>query len=315
MATKGLIADIQKYSLQDGPGIRSTVFLKGCPLRCGWCHNPEMISSRQLVWANPRTCVKCGGCISVCPENAVSGFGEERTVDRDKCIADQGCSKCVDVCPTKSIDTVGKWMTAEEVCRTLLKYQAFYRRAGGGVCISGGEPTLQPEFVLELLERLKSEYVNISMETCAYSKWDILASYAPYVDLFLIDIKHMDPEKHRLGTGVSNERILENIAKLADMGKKIRIRTPVIPGYNDSLENLRKEAAFLMEHRILRVDLLPFHLTGSFKYDKLNKLYQYMNCREPTKAEMLGHLKLFQVVGKAVGLTGTVGGTDIPEDD
>ena len=135
------------------------------------------------------------------------------------------------------------------------------------------------------------------------------------MDLFLIDIKNMDPEKHRLGTGVSNELILENIAKLAEMGKKIRIRTPIIPGYNDSLENLRKEAAFLMEHRILRVDLLPFHLFGSFKYDKLNKLYEYMDVREPNKEEMLTHLKLFQVVGKAVGLTGTVGGTDIPEDD
>ena len=314
-ATRGLVAEIQKYSLQDGPGIRSTVFLKGCPLHCGWCHNPEMISPKQLVWVNPRTCVKCGVCIENCPEHAVSGFMEERQVDRDKCSAHKGCTKCVDICPTHSIETVGQWMTADEVTKILLKYQAFYRRAGGGVCISGGEPTLQPEFVLELLERLKAEYVNVSMETCAYSKWDTLAAYAPYVDLFLIDIKHMDPEKHKLATGVSNELILENIAKLSEMGKKIRIRTPIIPGFNDSVDNLRKQAAFMIAHKVYRIDLLPFHLFGEFKYKRLNKLYKYMDCREPNMDEMKKHFTLFEEEGKDVGLTGTIGGTDIPADD
>ena len=306
----GLIADIQHYSIQDGPGIRTTVFLKGCPLHCPWCHNPEMIDRKRTLWYNDRTCTRCGRCIEMCPEKAISGFGGERRIDRDRCVANSGCSICVDACLPKANEIVGQWLDIDTVMKEVLKDKSFYQRSGGGTCISGGEPLLQPDFTLEFLKRCHREVIDTAIETCCNISWDILGAAAEYADYMLTDIKNMDSAKHREATGAGNELILENIAKLSAMGKKIRIRTPIIPGYNDSEENLRKQAEFMVKNNLPNIDLLAYHSTGSFKYEKLGQPYLCADIHEPTAAEMSEHFELF----KSYGIGGTIGGSDIEPD-
>lgn len=303
----GLVADIQHYSLQDGPGIRTTVFMKGCPLRCLWCHNPEMLNPIKEVWYNERICTLCGRCIEACPTKAIKGYKAERVIDRTACLAGTGCRKCVEVCPTAALDIVGKKIKVEDAVKEVQEDAAFYRRSGGGTCISGGEPLMQADFAVEFLKRCQDHFIDTAIETCAHAGWDLLSKAAHYADLILIDIKHMNSVKHKEGTGVSNEIILENIARLAKMGKKIRVRLPLIPGFNDSEENLRETAEFMVANNLKYIDLLPFHSTGGYKYDKLGQEYKYYATREPSAEEMAKHMELF----KSYGIGGTIGGTDI----
>jgi len=305
--TTGIVAKIQHYSIQDGPGIRTTVFVKGCPLHCLWCHNPEMINAKMEVWYNARTCSLCGQCIEACPENAIKGYKDERMIDRLDCLASTGCKVCVEVCPTAALDIVGKQMTVEEVVKEVREDTMFYQRTGGGTCISGGEPALQADFTVEFLEQCQSHFIDTAVETCGIATWNVLSEIAQYTDLFLIDMKHMDPASHKEATGVSNRLILENIAKLAKMGKKIRIRLPLIPGFNDSEENLRKTAEFMLANNLKYIDLMAFHLTGEYKYRMLGKEYECADIKEPTAAEMAKHKALFE----SYGIGGTIGGSDI----
>lgn len=303
----GLVVEVQHYSIQDGPGIRTTVFLKGCPLHCLWCHNPEMINPKKEVWYNERTCTLCGRCVEVCPEGAIKGYKDERVIDRKVCLASTGCRICVEVCPTAALAIVGKQITVEDAVKEVREDAMFYQRTGGGTCISGGEPTLQADFTVEFLKKCQEHFIDTSLETCGYASWDVLSEMVQYADLMLMDIKHMDPVKHKEGTGVSNEMILENIAKLAKMGKKIRIRLPLIPGFNDSEENLRKTAEFMLANNLEYIDLLAFHSTGEYKYRKLGKDYHCAAIKEPTAEEMTKHQALFE----SYGIGGTIGGSDI----
>jgi pyruvate formate lyase activating enzyme len=303
----GLVVSIQHYSIQDGPGIRTTIFLKGCPLHCLWCHNPEMINPKMEVWYNARTCTLCGKCAEVCPVLAIEGYLDERVIDRKVCLASTGCRKCVEVCPTAAMEIVGAQITVEDAVKEVRADASFYQRTGGGICISGGEPTLQADFTREVLKQCQEHYINTAVETCCYANWEVLSDVTQYADLILTDIKHMDSVKHKEGTGVSNELILENIAKLSKMGKLIRIRLPLIPGYNDSEENLRKTAEFMKANNLKYIDLLAFHIMGEYKYRQLGKIYACSEVKEPTALDMDMHRAFFE----SYGIEGNIGGTDI----
>jgi pyruvate formate lyase activating enzyme len=303
----GLVADIQHYSLQDGAGIQCTVFLKGCPLRCLWCHNPEMINPNMEVWYNAAQCTRCGKCIEVCPTKAIRGYQAERVIDKSVCIARTNCRKCVEVCPNAALSIVGKEMVVEDAVNEVRGDVVFFRRSRGGACISGGEPLLQDDFAIEFLKKCQDHAINTSIETCAYGSWDKLSKIAQYLDLILVDIKHMDPVKHKEGTGVSNELILENIAKLAKTGKHIRIRLPLIPGYNDSTENLKKTAEFMVAHNIKYLDLLPYHSFAENKYKRLGRQFETAGIKEHSEEEVAKHKALLE----SCGLEVNIGGIDI----
>jgi pyruvate formate lyase activating enzyme len=219
----GLIADITHYSLQDGPGIRTTVFMKGCPLRCSWCHNPEMVKPVKEVWYIEANCTFCEKCIEVCQKEAIKMYEDERVIDRAVCFADKGCQKCIDICSSAALTVVGKEMTAEDAVKEVQKDEVLYHR-GGGACISGGSPLMQSDFAAEFLKECQKHVLRTLLVNCANASWDTLSKVAQYADIILIDIKHMDPVKHKEGTGLSNEIILENIVKLAKLGKKMSIR-------------------------------------------------------------------------------------------
>jgi pyruvate formate lyase activating enzyme len=205
------------------------------------------------------------------------------------------------------MEVVGKQVTVQEVVKEVREDAMFYQRTGGGICISGGDPTRQANFTVEVLQQCQKHFIDTAVETCAHANWDVLSEIAQYSDLMLIDMKHMDPVKHKEATGVSNELIHENIAKLAKMGKKIRIRLPLIPGFNDSEENLRKMAEFMLANGLKYIDLMAFHVTGEYKYRMLLKKYQCAEIKEPTAAEMAKHQALFM----SYGIGGTIGGSDI----
>ncbi len=279
----GKLYDIQGFSVQDGPGIRTTAFLKGCPLRCPWCHSPESQAFYpQLSWISMR----CQGtelceerCIKVCPKGAIE-LGETRPdpktqetlqmihVNRDLC---DNCGKCAEVCHPQALYICGKDYTVDELCARLLQDRKFFKM-GGGVTISGGECLCQPEFVLEVLKRMKAEGINTAVDTTGFAKWEVIEKILPYTDLFLYDLKHMDNAQHEAVIGVPNGIILENAKKLAAAGAKMQIRIPVIPMFNNSVENIRKTAEFCKElgDAVTVIQLLPYHNLGVTKYLRIS---------------------------------------------
>lgn len=275
-----LITQIQRFSLHDGPGIRTTIFLKGCPLRCPWCHNPEAIKPKQEIYFHDTRCTACGLCTQVCPSGALTllqspGKKTIREFDREKCIL---CLKCVDACPTGAIEVAGKSMDIDSIVQEAVADKMFYEHSGGGVTISGGEPLLYPEFTLELARRLKNEEnVNVTIETCCYAKWNNIEPLIEYVDLFIIDIKTMDPDKHRDTIGGSLHDILSNVEKILDSKSNVRIHLPIIPGFNDSDTDFTRYVEYLGQFadKISGVDILPYHSYATKKYSYLGRKYQY----------------------------------------
>jgi len=272
-ASSGLVTNIQRFSIHDGPGIRTTVFLKGCNLRCFWCHNPETLALRPELQFYPDRCIGCGACLEAWPHGAHVLLDGQRAFRRDLC---QGCGTCAETCYAQALVLVGKRMTVDEVLAEVLRDLPFYETSGGGVTLSGGEPLLQPQFTRALLQACKAAGVHTTVQTCAATSWAHLRSILAWVDLFLIDIKVLDPVAHRQCTGQSNRRILENIRRLAETSTPLVFRIPVIPGVNDRPETIAEIARFVSTLRTpaLTVELVPFHRLATDKYRSLGWTYQ-----------------------------------------
>ncbi|MCU0575203.1 MAG: glycyl-radical enzyme activating protein [Desulfobacterota bacterium] len=271
----GTILRIQRMSTEDGPGIRSTVFFKGCPLSCVWCHNPESISPKfQVHWVGSR-CIGCRSCLDACPERALTAGKKGIAIDRERCT---GCLKCTDVCPSTALEAYGQAYSLDALVSEVLKDRVYFDKSGGGVTLSGGEPTMQADFSLELLKALKGTGVHTALDTCGQCGWDTLESLLPHADMVLYDIKEIDPERHRAFTGVTNAKVLENLLRLGgfmrDRGcpRELWVRTPLIPGCTASSENLRGIGAFLKGNLGALVDrweLCSFNNLCLNKYDGL----------------------------------------------
>ena len=280
----GKLYDIQGFSVQDGPGVRTTAFLKGCPLRCPWCHSPESQAFYpQLSWISMR----CQGtelcksrCVQACSKGALT-LGETREdavsgnllqmvhVNRDLC---DNCGDCAKVCYPGALYICGKDYTVDELVTRLLQDRKFYEKSGGGITVSGGEALSQPDFTVEVLKRMKEAGVHTALDTTGYASWETVSRALPYADLFLYDLKHMDSEKHKAVVGVPNEPILENARKLAAAGARLQVRIPVIPLFNDDEENIRRTAEFCRElgDAVETVQLLPYHNMGVSKYLRIS---------------------------------------------
>ncbi len=262
----GIVFDIEKFAIHDGPGIRTAVFMKGCPLHCLWCHNPESQRYRQEIFFNPEKCVGCGWCFQNCPQGCHVA-GEKHLFDRTNCLR---CGRCAEKCPSDALEVVGKTMSPEEVIAEVLKDKVFYETSGGGVTFSGGEPMVQFEFLLAMLKRAKSEGLHVCIETCGYAPQERFAQILPYIDLFLYDIKASDPELHKRFTGVDNSLILENLRFIGGNGGKIVLRCPLIPGVNDDSEHLSRIAELAEEiEGVVEVNVEPYHPLGVGKHLRL----------------------------------------------
>ena len=265
MIMQGIVSDILSFSLNDGPGIRTTVFLKGCPLRCAWCHNPETAEKRPQVLYAAHLCVGCGGCASVCPVHARKKDGSWVT-DGTACV---GCGECARVCPAKACRLVGQTLSAEEAARRVLKDKPFFREKGG-VTFSGGEPLMQADFVRECAGLLKAAGIHTAAETSLCASPDVLRPMADVIDLWLCDWKLTDPDAHLRYTGADNRRVRENLLLLSGLGARIILRCPIIPGTNDTKAHFVGIAALAGELKTVgQVDLLPYHSIGNDKRKKL----------------------------------------------
>ncbi len=279
----GLVFNIMRFALHDGPGIRTTVFLKGCPLRCWWCHNPESQSAEPEIIYFEERCIACGECVRACPQGALSLDEHGSRVLRDLALCEP-CGECVEACPTGARQLAGRAMTVPEVLREVTKDQVFFDQSGGGVTISGGEPLLQAEFVEELLVACRARRIRTALDTCGLAQPEVLERVRPYVDLFLYDLKLMGRGEHLKYTGVKNDQILRNLELLAEAGSAVIVRLPVIPGVNDDGDNLEALAGFMTAHGLRDIDLLPYHRIGSDKYQRLHLTWR-MDGVEPPSAE------------------------------
>ena len=288
-AIQGTVFEIERFAINDGPGIRTLIFLVGCPLKCIWCSNPESQKPdrKLMVWKN--RCLGCKHCISQCETGALSWDNGIR-LDRSKCNL---CGKCTEVCNSNALTMVGALMSVAEVFAQVDKDATFYQSSGGGVTFSGGEAFAQPKFLLGLAKAAKARGYHTCVETTGYVAWDVLRDIMPYIDLFLYDFKQMDNQAHQKITGVSNELILSNYKRLVEYGKKTVARVPVIPDMTDSEENYQLLAEFLKKHNpCSRIDLLPYHRLGTSKYERLGTAYSLKNLLPPS-AEKMEEIKAF----------------------
>ena len=283
----GLIFNIQRFSVHDGPGIRDLVFMKGCPLRCRWCDNPESQKASPELAFNEDRCIGCGWCQEVCPTGAITVLDEGKVrVDRKIC---NDCAKCVDVCPAKALKLFGDYVSVGDILKVIEKDGAFHLRSGGGITVGGGEPIMQADFVHELLKDSRKRGIDTAMETSGYGDWESLEKVCRYANLVFYDIKHMDSNKHKTYTRVPNELILENIDKLSTYHPEIPIiaRIPIVPGFNDSEENIETTVDFLTRLKGVReCELLPYHGFGEPKYHQLARKYPLSGCQPPSKEQM-----------------------------
>lgn len=267
---KGVIFNIQRFSLHDGPGIRTIVFLKGCPLRCKWCCNPESQNIEKQIMFVKSNCIECFRCLEVCPTGAIQLI-KEKKLFKEKCIA---CGKCVEVCQANAMQMVGKEISVKEVLEEIKKDEIYYKYSNGGLTLSGGEALFQPEFAVELLKACKSYGFNTSIETTAFVSTDVIKQVIPFVDLVLLDLKMMNSELHKEYTGQNNEIIMKNAQYIASMGKQLIIRIPVIPEINDTYENVADTILFIKQlENVNEVHILPYHRLGVNKYDYLGYKY------------------------------------------
>jgi pyruvate formate lyase activating enzyme len=282
---KGIITDIQRFSIHDGPGIRSTVFFKGCNMRCAWCHNPETLEMDPQLEFFPDKCIGCGECAKICRFDAIKLEGGKPKISYELCTA---CGACAANCCAEALVMVGRSMTPEEVFREVNQDKAYYLDSGGGVTLSGGECFFQKSFALELLSLCKENGMHTAIETNIAAPWEDIEPLLPVVDLVMLDIKIMDDALHLEWTGISNKMILENFRLLAASGKPMIVRTPVIPGINDKADEIGAIAAFAARFpAVLYYELLPYNPLGTDKYRRLGLDYGLDHLRRPPKEKML----------------------------
>lgn len=288
---EGTIFDIQRFSIHDGPGIRTTVFFKGCPLRCLWCHNPEGMTAQPALLFAPDRCIGCGACFGICAHHAHAMRDEIHCLDRAKC---RVCGRCAAECYAGALTLAGSTKTVGAVLEEVLRDRAFYETSGGGITLSGGEPTLQPDFCEALLRLSKAERLHTAMETCGWADWTRFERLAPLTDLFLFDYKETDPERHRAFTGVDNRLILDNLRRLHAAGKTIQLRCPVIPGCNDRPDHFEGIARLWKDlPGLAGVTLMPYHRLGEGKRDRLGKADNDRLQAAPPESETVESWKRF----------------------
>lgn len=295
---EGIVFNIQRFSVHDGPGIRTVVFLKGCSLRCMWCSNPESLSRGEELGFYPSRCIgidKCQACLNAAPDRSALVVEDNKVtgLDADNPRAYFGCAEA---CPTGALKTWGRRMTVREVMQEVLADREFYAESGGGLTLSGGEALVQHAFALELLKAARSEGLNTCVETALNYSLHVLDAVLPFIDLALCDLKHMDTNAHKRFTGVGNERILQNLRKVVESGTPVVIRIPVVPGYNGTEANLRASARFIADElkgRVNQVQLLPYHRLGVEKYASLGMKYPMAGFATPSRKEWESNLRGF----------------------
>jgi len=283
LSKKGFIFNIQRFSLHDGPGIRTTIFFKGCPLKCLWCQNPEGLSISNEIFQYSAKCIGCKSCLESCPEGAISFDGQDVFIDRHIC---KLCMICADNCPTGALEALGMEMTIKEITDETLKDRVIFEESGGGVTLSGGEPLMQLDFVTELLKTMKELNINTAVETSGFVSMEALKKVSPWTDLFLYDLKLLDPERSKEYTGISSKTIIDNLKYLAQNGSQLIIRMPLVPGITDHRDHLRLMAVTLKEYGINELELIPYHSLGANKYRGLNMEYQLQELEPPSKKQM-----------------------------
>lgn len=297
------IFDIKRYAINDGPGIRVTIFFKGCPLNCLWCHNPESISAKPQKMFTAAKCIGCGECVKVCPHGAIIMTAEGIVTDSDKCDL---CGACARICPSLATEISGKQYSIAELMKIIEKERHLFDQSGGGVTFSGGEPLLYPEFLGQLLKQCRERNIHRTIDTCGFVKIENLLRAAEETDLFLYDFKLFDGERHKQFTGVDNTLILSNLQALAASGAAIQIRIPLIVGVNADPTNLEQTAAFVaaLDGEKKTVNLLPYHDIAKHKHTKLGSNYPVGEMSEPTETDLQLACSIFE----EQGLTTIVGG-------
>jgi pyruvate formate lyase activating enzyme len=298
---KGIVFDVKRYATDDGPGIRTTVFFKGCALRCWWCHNPEGQNLEPELMYKRTRCKDSGQCVNSCPKNAISKSAQYVSINRKLC---DTCGNCALACPSGALVLVGRTARVEEILKEIEKDVTFYDESGGGVTFSGGEPLIQPDFLEALLEGCKERNIHTALDTCGYAARKTVDRIKDKVDLFLYDIKSMDDRTHKKYTGVSNKLIIQNFERLAENGSRISVRFPVIPGVNDDNENVVRTGGFALSHGVKHVCLLPYHRAGIEKYRSLDRTYRMED------VQSLSDEKMRQIKEKLItlGLEVKIGG-------
>ncbi len=279
----GMVFNIQRFSLHDGPGIRTTIFFKGCPLKCQWCQNPEGIGTRPLLLHYPRRCLGCNACIDICEPQAIVKERSGVRIRRQDCNL---CLKCAEVCPVEAIQVAGRVVSVDELIIEVLKDRITFEESGGGVTVSGGEPLMQPEFLTALLKKLKKEGIHTAIETSGYAPWAYVEEAAKFTDLFIYDLKLIDSVSSLYYLGVQNSLILDNLKRLQQSGANIQVRMPLIPQVNDGQDSIKKTADFLTECGIQELELIAYHNLGSAKYAAIGLNYMQNAPELPTDAFM-----------------------------
>jgi pyruvate formate lyase activating enzyme len=302
VASRGIVFDIRRYSIHDGPGIRTTVFFKGCPLSCWWCHNPESQSAAVEMVFRASRCIACRACLEACEQGALTWNGDGPVVAPEKC---RLCGACAEACYAEARQQVGREMTVEQVMAEVERDIAFYDESGGGVTISGGEPLLQRDFLSALLRACRAREIHTALDTSGFASWQTMERIRGDVDLFLYDLKLIDDARHRRATGVSNATILRNLRALSERGHAIRLRVPVIPGINADDESVRQIGALAAALPHLDgVDLLPYHAIGIDKYARFNRAYHLPETRSPSDERMAEIAHILTGLGLAVKIGG-----------